>query len=224
MATQTRRESARKSGIGWLWDWAIDHWPSLVTAASGAVMTTLAAFSGWLSVYGPVAWGAIGLLSMLVAALGYFVYAAAAERSANAAYTRSLSIVQRSVNPLQSVFDTERFAVADFARLIGTPYDGKMFRACEIHGPGALGLGTDCQVNRATFFQCDLVAVPRTPVYVYTAVPFVRSTFEGCTFVRVTIFMPVSVAKAFVEDSRRDGRSVPHIFGFVEDEPPAAGL
>jgi hypothetical protein len=63
-----------KSAFSWLVDQAIEHWPSVIFSAAGsALMAYLASITAWISQYGPVAWGAVGVATFLSLSLAFFL-------------------------------------------------------------------------------------------------------------------------------------------------------
>src|SRR4051812_16679656 len=102
------RTRAFKAGLDWLGSKAIERWPELVTLlVGGGGMTYLARAGAWLAPYGPVAWGGIGLLSMLVIALAYFLISVGRSRRAISTYVLAKSSTA-AVNVLAPVHQDAR--------------------------------------------------------------------------------------------------------------------
>ena len=218
LAEQVQSTHARKAGVGWIIDQAIEHWPVLALSLSGAAGGVLAALTSWLHAYGPIAWGGAAIVGAGAAAVIYWLFMKAKVMSASADYDRAMATVPVTVNPLKSSFENERVRLSVFFSAHAVVRTSKTFRNCEIYGPGALVVLEDCTLRGCGFTQCDLVALPeRTPVY--TAVGFRRTAFEDCKFFNVTMFFPLPVCQKIVEDSLRQGHQAPQIIGYAPDDP-----
>jgi hypothetical protein len=92
----------------------IEHWPTLVSLViTGGGMTYLASISDWLKPYGPVGWGAVGMLSILLIVVVYFIYGISKQRLALADYTKRSSegVTTRVLAPMH---ENETIKLADF--------------------------------------------------------------------------------------------------------------
>lgn len=194
---ETTERRAFASGAGWLWDWAIDHWFQIAVTVSGIVVAKVAAVSHWLGQYGPIAWIGTGLLFVVIVSLTYalsrWLLAKARLAKAETRYRDALASVPRSVNPLLSSFEKERFKVSDFYSPFAIVNEGKSFTDCEIIGPGCIAILSHCNLWSPHLIGCDVVAV--TKAHVKTAAGFTKSTFKDCRFINVTLMVPMDLSK-----------------------------
>lgn len=170
----------------WLWDKVIEHWPTLAIASGGGLMTYLASASNWVSQYGPVAWGAIGLLAALVLAIVFWLGGIARTKFAMARYAEKQSDAS-SINPLAQSFERQRIRLADFFHPLYHPTTGARFQGCELFGPAHVLIRASV-ITHSTFLECEVVIVKKTAKIV-GATAFVDCVFNDCKFMRISIYM-----------------------------------
>ena len=149
-----------------------------------------------LQKYAPLSWGLAAVVSLLLLALGYWLFAIARLRRSDARVRETLASPPITVNPLRTAFEDERVRVSDFYYLPHEYHDGKTFARCHVVGPGAIAI-VGCPLLDCSFHACDIIAVKESTA-VRTAAGFKHTTFNGVTFVSVTIFVSVRDAEALV--------------------------
>ncbi len=176
-----------RSLYSWLVDFFIEHWPAVVTAIiTGGGMTYLATISSWLEAYGPVGYGAAGLLSVLVVCLIYFIYAIARERIWMTEYIRRKSETS-SAHVLAPIHEFEKINLSDFFHPFYRPTSHARFENCDLMGP-AMVVADGCVFSQGGFNDCEIVIVnPTTPIR--GAMRFNLCTFVRCNLFRVTFLM-----------------------------------
>ena len=160
-------------------------------------MSYLADISVWLQPWGPIGWGAAGLATFLVllSVLTLIRMGSAWVRSKHE--IASYSEKQRSsisVNPIDDLFERKRFLVSEFYHPFLEENTGKVFRECEIMGPGNVLLTGHTDMPRPKFRQCEFVVVdPKKPMY--SVVCFKDSSFVDCSFYRVSFFVTAEMVR-----------------------------
>jgi hypothetical protein len=181
MAETTVRKRAIKAGLDWLWGKAIERWPELVTAViAGGGMTYLARASAWLAPYGPVAWGGIGLLSMLVVAFAYFLVSLGRARRALSTYVLAKTSAA-AVNVLAPIHQDARIELSHFYHPYFQPVENVRFEHCELMGPANVAFfgGT---FDHCGFIDCEIVIV-REDRLIRGA-----SSFKNCLMMRSKLY------------------------------------
>src|SRR6266566_8878188 len=118
----------------WLGDQIAEHWPAIVVGMGGTLMAWLAALSAFLAPYGPVAWGAVGIVSALLIAAALWVGSLAQGRWLLNRFERRRAQAL-SLNPLEGNFAKQRLRLGDFFHPFYRPTSGARFEDCELLGP-----------------------------------------------------------------------------------------
>lgn len=189
-----------KSAFAWLIDQAIEHWPVLVTVfLGGGIMTYLAAISKWLEPWGPVAWGAAGLSSILVISFVYFLWGYARSQITLSEYTKT-KMSSLETNILSPTHQHERIALSDFYHPYFRPTENARFENCELIGPACIAID-GCSFLNTGFIDCEIVIVrPDRPIK--GAMMFKFCTFLRCNLYRVTWLMNYDQYKLLPEEMR----------------------
>jgi hypothetical protein len=176
----TGHKSARAFG-NWARDKAIESWPTIFTAATGAVMTYLAFISDWLKPFGPIAWGAVGLLAAFFVVILYWLYASARMKLAAATFT-SLKAEAGKINTLDPIHRYERINLSDLYHPFFQTIKNARFDSCDFFGPGMV-FHQGCAFSHCLFSRCEVVIVrDDIPVIGVTA------AFENCAFLNSKLF------------------------------------
>jgi hypothetical protein len=177
-----------KSGSTWLADYAIENWPSIIVAISGfGGMTYLASISEWLKPYGAVAWGAVGILTILVICVCYAVYGWARERLAHVQFMNERAKTV-DINPLAGHFSKLRIQLSDFYNPFYIPTENAKFEDCELLGPSTIALLGNGTFHGVHFIDCEAVIV-KIGTNINGATAFKTCIFERCKFFRVTFYL-----------------------------------
>lgn len=149
-----------------------------------------AAMTKWIAEYGPIAYITSGLLASLMAAIILYIVSQSLSAIWSSRLARSYSERGGRINPLKSVFEDEIIDVADFYSPGPMIYKNKVFRRCQIRGPGAIYMhGTF--PNGMRLSHCTghvaIVETPQQRLDPTAIVVFEDSAFDQCTFWRVTM-------------------------------------
>lgn len=200
------REEKKKVGtVKALWSWvldqAIEHWPQLfLVVLTGGGMTYLAHVTDWVTAYGPLAWGGIGLLSLLVTALVFLFYGMARARLALALYLNNKASIT-AVNTLAPVHQHERIEFASFFNpFYRSTVEDVRFEHCDLMGPANIALGSST-LNECEFIDCDVIIV-RADRKLTGAIFFDRCLFVRSRLYRVTLLMTVETYQHWPEEMR----------------------
>lgn len=194
------RKRLLAAGSEWLWDKALGHWPEiLVSVIGGGGMAYLARASAWLAPYGPVAWGGVGILALLLIALAYFLTTAGTARRRLSTYVVTKGSAS-TVNVLAPVHQDERVELSDFYHPYFHPTESVRFEHCELLGPANVVFdgGT---ISQSSLIDCEIVIV-RADRPVKGA-----SLFRNCLIVRsrlyrVTLLMNHDTYRGLAPDMR----------------------
>lgn len=160
-------------------------------------MYYFASISNWLSPYGPVAWGGIGIVTILLLSFAFFLFGVAREKVAIADYTKAKSTAT-GTNTLAPVHQDERIELSSFYHPFYRATENARFENCELFGP-ALILAEGCSFLDGSFIECEIVIVrPDRPVKGIMA--FKHCTFVRFTLYRATLLMNIETYKAMPAD------------------------
>src|ERR1700682_548744 len=93
-------------------DFAIAHSLAIVSTAAAALMVYLASISKWLTTYGPVAWGSVGIATFLLLAGGSWVVAQGQSIFAHTQFVKRRED-SSAINPLDDHFTRLRINLAE---------------------------------------------------------------------------------------------------------------
>jgi hypothetical protein len=179
----------------WCWDRVTGNWVWLLSLSGGGGMGYLAAITSWIAPWGPIGWGAVGLVSFLICMV------ALASVAAVRGYAKSQNALARfaeespkttTVNVLQDNFSTKIIKLADFYHPYFLPKKYIKFRDCEINGP-ASSLLSGGGMESSRLVDCDVVII-NDVIQAFTIMKFENCTFERCVFFRMTFFVTSSQA------------------------------
>lgn len=173
-----------KSAWHWSVEQVIEYWPVLlVTIGSGGGATYLASVTKWIEPFGPIAWGAIGLLTVLLVTITYWIYAWARIHVMHARYVHE-KLATSTVNVLSPIHENERINLADFFHPFYRATERVHFRNCELFGPAAVVFdgGT---FTGGSMENCEIVVI-RGDRPIRGGMKLSMCTFENCRFYRVT--------------------------------------
>jgi hypothetical protein len=164
----------------------------------GGGMGYLASITSWLKPWGPVAWGAAGIIAACAIGLAYavisLIVAKKSAQYARANLDNKLSNNSSTVNPLDRQFDRLIINIRD----LFIPYQplliGKTFVECDLIGPGVL-MFDRCDLISPIMSACSHVVYnPEKKHPVMGAVGFSSSRFERCRFISITFLINPELA------------------------------
>jgi hypothetical protein len=188
-----------RAGLSWLVDQAIERWPTIAVVFGGIAMSYLASISAWLEPYGLVAWGAIGIGTILVLSLAYLCVGAALQRVAVSTYTRSKSMVG-TANVLAPTHTHERLDLAAFFHPFYKATEDVRFENCELFGPANM-VSEGCTFAHCGFIDCEIV-IARQDRPIRGGILFRRCLFIRSKLYRVTLVMPYAMYQALPGEMR----------------------
>jgi hypothetical protein len=153
-------------------------------------MSYLAAISTWLKPWGPIGYGAFGLISALliyaVLSYGYAAIGRGRQRSAEAGYIKSRATLS-PINVLAPVHNHEKIELVRFFSHFYVPTENVRFEDCDLIGPAMIGID-GCQFLYSGFNDCEIVIV-RGDRPVKGAAMFRFCTMLRCKIFRTTFVM-----------------------------------
>ncbi|SRR6266566_3863228 len=169
-----------KSGFDWLVDFLVERWPYVAIGLVSLVMTWLASVAAFLKPYGAVAWGAVGLVSALVAA-GVFLLWSVGRRYWVQARFEARRAETSAVNPLAGHFSKQRLRLMDFFHPFMQATVAAKFEDCELLGPAVIFLN-GCTLFHPYLLNCEAVIAKQGAATVGAI------AFQGCVFDRCKIY------------------------------------
>lgn len=161
------------------------------------------------------AWVIVGILTSLLfsgVALVVVLAIAAVDK------LRHLKVITFESQPNGTVkdrFERERLKAVDFYPPFFPINENKTFVNCEIEGPGSmLFLGTS-SLTSCVFNLCDVIVVGEG-VTVNTAAQFKDSTFSGCHFYNVALYMSADMAARLLASYKAATGEELQIIGFCQ--------
>lgn len=186
--------------ISWLADQAIEHWVTILSVVGGGLMSYFASISNWLSPYGFVAWGGVGVVTILLLSLAFFLFGVAREKVTIANYTMAKSTAT-GTNTLASVHQDERIDLSTFYHPYFRATEDARFENCELFGP-ALIFADGCNFLHGSFIDCEIVIVrPDRPVKGVMA--FKHCSFVRFTLYRATLLMNIEMYKSLPDEVKK---------------------
>jgi hypothetical protein len=174
----------------WIYDRIANNWPWLLATVGGSAMSYLASISKWIEPWGPVGWGAAGLISglllYLLIAWGYLIISRARQSSALAKFA-GLKASSASINTLAPTHTHEKIELSSFYHPFFRATENVRFEDCDLMGPSLIVFQAGALMN-SHFFECEVVILRRDrPVRGVTLFRF--CTINRCNLYRVTLAM-----------------------------------
>jgi hypothetical protein len=164
-----------------------------------AVMAYLAYITDWVSSYGPVGWGAIGVVTFLVLAFALYLYGRYQVEAAAAEFTRRKGEAA-GANVLSPVHENERINLVDFYHPFYRATENARFENCDLMGPAWVAID-GCNFLHDLFSECELVIV-RSDRPIKGASRFRFCTFVRSRFYRVTFIVNHEQFQTFPQEFR----------------------
>lgn len=157
----------------------------------GAVMSALAAaLTDVLQEFAPASWIFAGLFGGVLTAAILSLVALFHERLRRARYYLLAEKTELTVNPLENVFERQRLKVSDFTPPTGNRLTNKIFRECDLVGPGNIVLGEGVNVNGMGLFECDVVAIDGNIPAAWTALVLEQCVLTDVRIHRCCLLVP----------------------------------
>lgn len=185
--------------------WAYQNiWLVLFPIGLGGLMTYLASITGWLTEWGPVAWGAVGIIVGIISALffafTYFLVALAKEKIALAKYA-SASITTSTVNPLAPSHSRVRIKLIEFNHPYFRHTKYVKFEDCEIYGPCS-AVFQGCTFDLVEFDPTCEIVIIRNDRPIKGVVALTDCQLIRCQLFRVTLLMGIEEYKRLPKNLR----------------------
>lgn len=170
----------------WAYDRIANNWGWIVALFGSGGMTYLATITEWLKPWGPIAYGAIALSTVII---GGLVYALVGTVRAKLMLVQIYDRTSKSsnINVLLDKFERTKIRVADFFHPYGKIIENVKFQDCEIYGPTPMFV-LYCTFQDGSFTNCDVVILD-SGVNMTGAVAFKQCIFERSHFYNVTLFV-----------------------------------
>lgn len=161
------------------------------------IVTWIGAFllSAWavktaqvFSQYAPASWVVAGLIGLLIVSTALRILSSARSSWVRSKYDNAMMVRGGLVDPLANTFEGKRIYLNEFALPSHPHIEGKIFRNCEIIGPGNIYLVSHNRVDDPKMPVCDAVVLPHN-VTLSNAFMFKSCYFRGCSFQRITFFV-----------------------------------
>ncbi|MEP2757862.1 hypothetical protein [Parvibaculum sp.] len=193
----------------WIWDRIANNGQTIITLLGGGLMTYLAAVTDWLEPWGPVGYGAVGLVSAVFIAASissiYAVFSWGKQRSANARATDRYYEAGDRINPLETAFVAKRINLSDLLPPLGDTISAKTFRNCELVGPLNI-FPNGCTISNCGYVNCDHVVITARPMEngylahrVHNGYVFEHCQFIDCKFFFVSFLVPAMGVEDFTK-------------------------
>jgi hypothetical protein len=137
--------------VQWLWE---RTYAFIASAIGATIVGALARATAWISKYGPVAWGIIGLIAF---ALLYILLIWGRGRLATARSLRASAMIAEraaehaTVNPLSPDFRNQRIRLTDLYTPYGLPLSDRSFKHCDLIGPAVLWISPHTTFRQTHF-------------------------------------------------------------------------
>ena len=164
-------------------------------------MSYLASISGFLEPYGPVVYGVVGLLSLLLFALVYWIYGMAISKVALAGYTKRKTEAS-GASVLSPVQENRQLNLADFYHPYFRSTENVRFENCDLMGPALVHID-GCNLRDGGMVDCEIV-IARPDRGIKGAVAFKFCTFVRCHFYRATFVLSIDQYRNFPDYFRQN--------------------
>lgn len=174
--------------------WAWDRTYALVASTAGAALIgSLAKATGWISAYGPIAWGALGLLAFLII---YSVLIWGRSRLASSRKDRAAAMIAEraaehsTVNPLAPDFRHQRIRLTDLYTPYGHPVEDRTFRGCDLVGPAVVWISPSTTFRRNHFHNVEYIKINANTAQLWpNKLAILRGSIENCVIVNAIVLV-----------------------------------
>ncbi len=163
---------------------------------SGIVFVWAAHATKILKPYEPISWVIAATIGAIVFCFILLLAMYARNIAVNATLRRRFYESGERINPIQSVFQSQRIHISDLAPPVGFRISDKTFLDCEIIGPANIILSGSGSLSDSGFTQSDMIILNNTNVLCFNATEFYNCSFLRCKFFLTTMLVPeVAVSK-----------------------------
>lgn len=219
--TQTALQTILKIEPGislaqWAYDRVSGNWQSIVAVFfGGGGMSYLASATEWLQPWGPVGYGAIGIMTALVLWIG-ISFAQNLRANANLRRVEASAIekwkdIVDVINPMHSEFNKKRIKISDLVHPVTGTISQKRFIDCELIGPAVIAF-RNIEASRGSFLGCDLVMLKPVGAHLNNIVILDDIVLVGGAVYNCTIYITPDMVDVFV----RMGGSFVSLTGNIE--------
>lgn len=174
----------------WLWD---RTYAFVASTAGAAMIGALAKATGWVSAYGPLAWGLIALATFVLL-YTLLIWGrsrlAAARKERAAAMIAERTAEHSTVNPLAEDFRNQRIRLVDLYTPFGDPIFDRTFRRCDLIGPAVIWLSPQTSFRRNRGDNVEYIKVNAFTAQKWpNKLGIVRGSIEDCYLANVIIIV-----------------------------------
>lgn len=173
----------------------------VASAAGAAVMGALAKATAWVSAYGPIAWGLIGLTSF--AALYALMIWGRKTTSASRRDRANALVAERAaefatVNPLAPHFVNQRIRLSDLHSPFGEPLRDRTFSGCDLIGPAVILLSHMTVYRGNIPNNVEYIRVNGRHIQMWpNKLTIIGGTIENCRLYNVIFVIPEDFVGVF---------------------------
>lgn len=183
--------------------WSWNTVTVLMTSAVGAgIMSWLASLTTWINSYGSIAWGAVGLATLLVllwAITGSQAMIANSRLKNAQARIADKSYDTAMINPLDQNFAGKRISLHDLRTPLGEPLIGRVFNNCELLGPAVIIMNGG-GLNGCTFASVEFGKIKNEFFPLPNKLSLEDCQLVGCKVYNVIFLVPEMLVSKFEND------------------------
>jgi hypothetical protein len=159
------------------------------------------------------AWVIVGILTSLLFSGVALVVVLAVAAVEKASHLRVITYEPHGSDKLRDRFEREKIKVENFYSPFFLLNENKYFEDCEIQGPGSILFLGASSLDGCVFKMCDYIVVKEGDK-INTAAQFKNSTFKGCKFFDVALYLPESMVERLFESHKAATDQELSIIGF----------
>ena len=174
--------------LGAVANFFIKHALAIFLVATLVCLLLVASLTSVLRPHVVGAWLLVGILTSLLFSGVALVVVLAMAAVDKVRHLKLITSQDKQSLALRERFELEKIGAADLYSPYFRVHEGKRFVKCELIGPGSIFLQDSSTLEDCSFHLCDIVVVAADE-RVNTAAYFQHSTFTGCRFVNLVIYM-----------------------------------
>ncbi|KGF60294.1 hypothetical protein LH92_10465 [Acinetobacter baumannii] len=128
----------------------------------------------------------VGIATSFILALLLYLLSLSRKKNAEALYLNIHSQPTSTINPLSDSFDSKIINVADLEMPLNSPHKNKLFKRCEIVGPGTIFIkgGTS---SHTKFLNCGDVILAPIEMVLTGVIILENCTLDQCKLINITL-------------------------------------